>query len=74
VKWPDREHDDPQGTVLQDVEEARRFAIRMIRELKERGGYDDSDIYMVVRDDQRKEVFTLSFPRPPCLKLSGLRP
>jgi hypothetical protein len=62
VKWPDRERDDPEGTVLQDEEEARRFAVRIIRELKENGGYDEPDISMVVRDDQGKEVLTLSFP------------
>jgi hypothetical protein len=62
AKWLDREHDDPEGTVLQDEEEARRFATRIIRELKEGGGYDEPDVFIVVRDDQGKEVLTLSFP------------
>jgi hypothetical protein len=62
VKWPDREHDDPEGAVLQDEEEARRFAVRIIRELKESGGYHEPDVFIVVRDDQGKEVLTLSFP------------
>jgi hypothetical protein len=46
-------------------EEARRFAARIIRELKESGGYDESDVFIVVRDDRGKEVSTLSFPGPP---------
>jgi hypothetical protein len=65
VKWPNREYDDPEGAVLQDEEEARRFAARIIRELKESGGYDESDVFIVVRDDRGKEVSTLSFPGPP---------
>jgi hypothetical protein len=67
VKWLDRERDDPEGTVLQDEEEARRFATRIIRELKESGGYDEPDAFIVVRDDLGKEVFTLSFPGPPLI-------
>jgi uncharacterized protein DUF6894 len=65
VKWPDRERGDPGGTVLQDEEEARRFAARIIRGLKESGGYHEPDVFIVVRHDQGKEVLTLSFPGLP---------
>jgi hypothetical protein len=44
LNWPHNEHADLEGIVLQDdgavVEDARR----MVRELKEGGGYDDPDL------------------------------
>jgi hypothetical protein len=59
--------------VLQDEEEARRFTARIMRDLKERGGYDEADVYMVVRDDQGKESLTAPFRGCPCFKRWGLR-
>jgi hypothetical protein len=63
VTWRDRvrEYGNTEGTILQNEEEARRFAARVIRELKEAGGHDDPELGMVVKDAQRREVFTLSF-------------
>jgi hypothetical protein len=60
VTWRDRvrEYGNTEGTVLQDEEEARRFAARVIRELKQAGEHDGC---MVVKDAQGREVFTLSF-------------
>ena len=63
VTWRDRvrEYGNTEGTVLQDEEEARRFAARVVRELKQAGGHDDPELCMVVKDAQGREVFTLSF-------------
>jgi hypothetical protein len=63
VTWPDRvrEYGNTEGTILQDEEEARRFAARIIRELKQAGKHDDPELYMVVQDAEGREVFTLSF-------------
>jgi hypothetical protein len=63
VTWRDRfrEYGNSEGTILQDEEEARRFAARVIRELKEAGGHDDPELRMVVKDAKGREVFTLSF-------------
>jgi hypothetical protein len=63
VTWQDRvrEYGNTEGTILQDEEEARRFAARIIRELKQAGEHDDPELYMVVKDAEGREVFTLSF-------------
>jgi hypothetical protein len=63
VTWRDRvrEYGNTEGTILQDEEEARRFAARVIRELKQAGEHDDPELCMVVKDAQGREVFTLSF-------------
>ena len=56
-----REYGNTEGTILQDEEEARRFAARIIRELKQAGEHDDPELCMVVKDAEGREVFTLSF-------------
>ena len=63
VTWPDRvrEHGNTEGTILQDEEEARRFAARIIRELKQAGENGDPELCVVVKDAEGREVFTLSF-------------
>jgi hypothetical protein len=63
VTWRDRvrEYGNTEGTILQDEEEARRFAARIIRELKQAGEHDDPELCLVVKDAQGREVFTLSF-------------
>ena len=63
VTWRDRvrEYGNTEGTILQDEEEARRFAARVNRELKQAGEHDDPELCMVVKDAQGREVFTLSF-------------
>jgi hypothetical protein len=56
-----REYGDTEGTILQDEEEARSFAARGIRELKQAGEHDDPELCMMVKDVQGREVFALSF-------------
>jgi uncharacterized protein DUF6894 len=62
IRWPDREHLDPEGTRFPSVDGALRYAHRVVRELKESGGdYDDPALRMVVTDDDGNEIFTLPF-------------
>jgi hypothetical protein len=61
IRWPDHDHVDPEGTRFPDVGAARRYAQRVIRELKEGGGYGDADLLMVVTDGEGNEVFTIPF-------------
>lgn len=61
LHWPAGVHDDPSGTVLPDHDTARAHAQRIIRELKEGGGYDDRGLTMVVRDHTGKTVHSIPF-------------
>jgi len=61
LQWADRRHDDAHGTTLPDDAAARGYAERIIRELKEAGGYDDAGLTMVVADAARKTVFAIAF-------------
>ncbi len=62
IRWPDREHLDPDGTGFPDAASARRYAERVIRELKESGDdYDDPELLMVVTDGDGNEIFSLPF-------------
>ena len=62
IRWPDRQHHDPEGTRFPNVAAAQRYAQRVIRELKEAGGdYDHPALVMVVTDDDGDEIFTTPF-------------
>jgi Domain of unknown function (DUF6894) len=62
IRWPDRQHLDPEGTRLPDDAAARRYAERVIRELKQaKGDYEHPDLVMVVTDDEGNEIFTIPF-------------
>lgn len=61
LQRPDRVHDDRQGTVLPDEAAARNYAGRVIRELKEGGGYDDPASTMIVKNEARETVFSIPF-------------
>jgi len=61
IRWPDREHVDPDGTRFPDVASARQYAERVVRELKDGGGYDDPELLMVVTDGDGNEIFTVPF-------------
>ncbi len=56
LQWPDHEHKDPEGTDLPGPEAARAYARRIVRELKEGGGYDDPRLTVVVRDSNGKTI------------------
>ena len=45
-----REHGDYEGTVLANDGAAREYAVRIISELIDGGGYDDPGLSMIVKD------------------------
>jgi hypothetical protein len=57
----DKPHEDPEGTVLADDSAARDYARRVIRELKEGGGYDDPYMLMLVTDAAGREILCIPF-------------
>ncbi len=61
LQWRERKHDDRHGTVLPNDDAARGYAERVIRELKEAGGYDDDELIMIVKDDARRTIFSIPF-------------
>lgn len=61
LRRADRRHDDRHGTVLPDDRTARDYAERIVRELKEAGGYDDPNLTMVVVNVGRQIVFSIPF-------------
>jgi hypothetical protein len=61
IRWPDRDDGDPEGTRLANVAAAQRYAERVIRELKEAGGYDDPGLLMVVADGDGNEILAIPF-------------
>jgi hypothetical protein len=56
---------DESGTDLSDDAAARNHAQRIIRELKQGGGYDDPRLCLIVTDSSGREVAVLSFDQPP---------
>jgi hypothetical protein len=61
LRWPDREHRDDEGTDLPNDAAARDYAHRMIRELKEGGGYDEPSLAMVVTNESGRQLFVIPF-------------
>jgi hypothetical protein len=61
IEWPDRKHEDLFGTLFSSDRDARDYAARVIRELKEAGEYDDPGLIMVVENAKREPIFTIPF-------------
>jgi hypothetical protein len=57
----DGEDDDADGTVLPNDAAARKYAERIVRELKEAGGYDDPGLSIKVKKDSDGELFAIPF-------------
>ena len=55
------EGNDQDGTPLQDDEDARNYANRIIRELKEGGGYDEGDWALIVFAEGGRQVCSVPF-------------
>ena len=53
VRWSDHEDNDPNGALLSDNAAALNYADRLIRELKERGRYNDPNLMVIVRDGMK---------------------
>lgn len=54
-------HDDRGGTLMPNDEAALAYARRIIRELREAGGYDDPALTMIVRNCAGKTVYSIPF-------------
>ena len=52
---------DPDGTQLDDDAAAETRALRVIRELKQGGGYDDPGLTMVIEDEDGRMVSEVLF-------------
>ena len=61
LHWPDQACDDAGGIALAGQDDAQAYARRVIRELKEGGGYDAPGLTMVVRDHTGKTIHSIRF-------------
>jgi hypothetical protein len=57
----DETHDDVHGTDLADQSSALAHGKRIIRELKEAGGYDDPGWTLTIRNDEGEMLALLPF-------------
>jgi hypothetical protein len=61
IRSLDWEDDDLDGTLLLGPIAAVAYAHRVMRELKEAGGYDDPGLVMIVQNHKRETVVTIPF-------------
>jgi hypothetical protein len=57
-------HENRGGTLMTDDAAALAYALRMIRELRSSGGYDDDALTLVVRDASGRTLFRIPFLQP----------
>jgi hypothetical protein len=55
------EDHDANGTLLSDDAAALNYADRLIRQLKDAGGYSDPNLMVIVRDGMKKVVLSVPF-------------
>lgn len=61
IRWPDGEHDDPEGTPFRSSSAALAYAFRIVRELKDAGGYDEPGMTLVVENALGETLFAIPF-------------
>jgi hypothetical protein len=61
IRWPDHEHGDRLRASLPDDAAALDHAIRIVRDLKQGGEYDDPGLMMIVRNQMLNTVLSLPF-------------
>ena len=61
LRWSDHEEDDANGTLLPDDAAALNYADRLIRQLKDAGGYSDPNLTVIVRDGLNRVVLSIPF-------------
>jgi hypothetical protein len=54
-------HEDRGGTLMPNDNAALDYARRIIRELRQAGGYDDAALTMIVRNSAGKAVYSIPF-------------
>jgi len=60
VRAPDHTHDDPDGTHFPNHDTAREHGHRIVRELAD-GGYKPGDAVLLVQDETRQTVHSITF-------------
>jgi hypothetical protein len=58
VDW---QHTDPHGTLLWSDADALAYARRIVRELREAGGYDDPQLKLIVRNSKDDVIHIVPF-------------
>ena len=61
LRWSGHEDDDANGMLLSDDAAALDYADRLIRQLKDAGGYSDPNLMVIVRDGMKKMVLSIPF-------------
>ena len=61
IRWPDRDDDDKEGTLFLCKTAALAYAERIIKELKEAGGYDEPGLTMIVANEDGEIVYAIPF-------------
>jgi uncharacterized protein DUF6894 len=61
VRAADHTHDDPDGTHFPNHEAAREHGHRIVRELREGGGYNPEDAVLLIQDETRQTVHSIPF-------------
>jgi hypothetical protein len=54
-------HDHRGGTLMADDDAALDYARRLIRDLRQAGGYDDPGLTLIVRNSVGRTVFSIPF-------------
>ena len=61
IRWPDRDDDDEEGTLFLSQSAALAYGRRIVKELKEAGGYDEDGLALIVQNDKRETVQVIPF-------------
>lgn len=61
IRWPDHVDDDDDGTLFLESSAALAYARRIIKELKQAGGYDEPGLMMIVESEDREFIYSIPF-------------
>jgi len=61
VRTPDHTHDDPDGMDFPNLEAAKEHGHRIVRELREEDGYTPGDSPLLIQDETRETLHSISF-------------
>lgn len=61
LQWSNRQNEDSYGTPLPSDAEALRLAYRIIRELKQAGGYEDPNLKIIVKNADNQVIHIVPF-------------
>lgn len=61
IRWLDRNDDDEEGTLFLSLSAAFAYALRIIRELKQAGGYDGTGLTMIEESENGEAIYSMPF-------------